>query len=136
MNDPYVRWRSTALWRAVEHWLVDCESAGKLRVAPGGHADLIGQLCSLLDADGHLAGSRLARVRQVFVESGCEPLGIDATGVALEACAVMDRGAGQEELADYVANYHREALEVQRIMSPDFSVLARRLLEAYYGLPR
>lgn len=121
MTDPFVRWRGTALWHALDAALARAAADGVLQCsADGGREAAIGHLCMWLDAEGLAVGTRLAAVRLVLQQSGWHE-DEDADGLALELCALLDHGTAVEAVAAYV-----ERFETERGTQPA-STLSQRL---------
>jgi len=63
-TDSFVRWRGTALWRALDDALRRAEANGLLQfVAGGGREAVVGHLCVDLDAEGVARNAARRRVR-------------------------------------------------------------------------
>ena len=109
-TDPFARWRGTALWRVLAEGLERAEADGILNLAAdGGREATIGLLCLQLDAEGVVIGTRLSEVRAALLRGGWREEDY-ADSLALELCALLDRGAQSEDVAEYVGRFEDEVV--------------------------
>jgi len=130
-TDPFVRWRSTALWRVLDDALRRAEATGLLQfIADGGREAVVGHLCGDLDAEGVASGTRRAAVYAVLHGAGWTEEDF-AGSLALELCALLDRGAAIEDVAEYIARFEDEMREGASSALHERLALAVAVSEAY-----
>lgn len=130
-TDPFVRWRGTSLWRALDDALGRAAAGGLLQfVADGGREAVVGHLCVDLDAEGVASGTRRAAVYAVLHGAGWAEEDF-ASGLALELCALLDRGTAIEEVAEYIARFEGEVGEGPSSAFHERLALAVAVSEAY-----
>lgn len=130
-TDPFARWRGTALWRVLDAGLRRAEADGVLHLAADDGRDAaVGLLCVQLDAEGMAAGTRLAGVRAVLHRAGWREEHY-ADNLALELCALLDRGAASEDVADYVSRFEEEVVARAPSALPERLALAAAVRRAY-----
>ena len=123
-TDPFVRWRGTALWHVLDDALRRSEADGLVEfTADGGREATIGHLCVHLDVEGMAAGTRLAGVRAVLHRAGWSEEDY-VENLALELCALLDRGVANEDVAEYIGRFEDEV-----------GVRTRHLCESAWDLP-
>ena len=130
-TDSFVRWRGTALWRALDDALRRAGANGLLQfVAGGGREAVVGHLCVDLDAEGVASGTRRAAVYAVLHGAGWTEEDF-AGNLALELCALLDRGTTPEGLAEYIARFVNEVGEGPSLILHERLALAVAILGAY-----
>jgi hypothetical protein len=133
-GDRFARWRGTPLWDALEAALTRVEGDGLLSLAEDAHARdaVVGHLCAHLDAEGMAAGTRLAAVRATLAGAGWRSEDY-RDNLALELCALIERGGGVGELAAYTRRF-ADDLSTLGVGGPpvaDLAALAADVLAAY-----
>lgn len=108
MTDPFVRWRGTALWRALDVALSHAQAGDILQLgAAGGRGAAIGHLCMWLDAEGLVTGTRLAAVRVILQLAGWREEEY-ANNLAFELCALFDNRTSVMAVAEYLERFEDE----------------------------
>ncbi|HEX5436471.1 MAG TPA: hypothetical protein VFW98_04895 [Gemmatimonadaceae bacterium] len=131
MTDPFARWRGTTLWRALDDALGRAEADGVLQFAAcGGREATIGHVCMQLDAEGLATGTRLAAVRVVLQRMGWREEDY-RDSLALELCALLDRSAERETVAEYVGRFETEFATRPSSTLSDRLALAAAVRQAY-----
>lgn len=135
-QDPYIRWKETALWRTLTEMLRRLAADGHIQLGQENDSMTIvrGELCSALDFYGHTAGTRFALVRATLERLRSDGFTIeedDVLGLALEACALIDNDATEQELAAHIAKYEADAGDMPEHPMHDLMPIARALVLAY-----
>ena len=135
-QDPYIRWKETALWRTLTEMLRRLAADGHIQFGQEDDAMTIvrGELCSALDFYGHTAGTRFALVRATLERFRSDGFSIeedDVLGLALEACALIDNDATEQELAAHFAKYEADAGDMPEHPMHELMPIARALVLAY-----
>lgn len=134
MANPWIRWIGTAPWRVIDGTIRRMETNGHVSITPGDREGVVGWICALLDAELQFRDSRFTRVCHVFdgYQNAELPSG-DVKGIALEACALMDNGGGESDLAQQLARFQEEVPAPEAHSGIELAAFASRILNAYHA---